>query len=87
MNRVIPHYQVLETKEDFPNWKIKILSGNYKDLTVKIDKLGIPQDVEDDSTPIRIELDYTIEEGNLEEPDERLMLTQTIGWIIEDIVA
>ena len=87
MNRVIPHYQILETNDDFPNWKIKILSGDFANLTIKIDKLGIPENVDDDDTPIRVELDYTIEEGQLEEDTQRIMLTQTIGWIIEDIIA
>lgn len=87
MNRVIPHYQILETSDDFPNWKIKILSGDFADLTIKIDKLGIPDNVDDDDTPIRVELDYTIEEGQLEEDTQHIMLTQTIGWIIEDIIA
>lgn len=87
MNRVIPHYQILETSDDFPNWKIKILSGDFANLTIKIDKLGIPENVDDDETPIRVELDYTIEDGHLEEDTQRIMLTQTIGWIIEDIIA
>jgi hypothetical protein len=86
MNRAIPHYQVLETNKDFPNWKVKVLTGDFTNITFQINKLGIPDNVDDTDGPVRVEIDYTITEGPDLEDGERVRFTQTVGWIVEDIV-
>lgn len=85
MNRTIPHYQITENKKDFPEWGVKILSGDFAGIEYVVDRLGIPDNVEDDNTPVAVKIDYTILEGECPE-GENNRLTQTIGWIIEDII-
>jgi hypothetical protein len=77
----------LETNKDFPNWKVKVLTGDFKDTTFQINKLGVPENVDDTDGPIRVEIDFTITEGDQLDEGEYVRFTQTVGWIIEDIVA
>jgi len=85
MNRVTPHYQITENKRDFPEWGVKILSGDFVDIEFIVDSIGIPEQIEDDNTPVAVKIEYTILQGECPE-GENTRLTQTVGWIIEDIV-
>jgi hypothetical protein len=85
MNRAIPHYQITENNKDFPNWGVKILSGDFANVEYVIDKLGVPENVNDNDTPISVKIEYTLLAGEVEE-DQRLRFTQTVGWILEDII-
>ena len=38
MNRVIPHYQITENNKDFPEWGVKILSGDFADIEFVVDR-------------------------------------------------
>jgi hypothetical protein len=82
---VIPHYQITENKKDFPEWGVRILSGDFANVEYVIDKLGIPENVDDRDTPISVKIEYTLLAGEVAE-DDRLRFTQTVGWILEDII-
>ncbi len=86
MNRTTPHYQVTETNKDFPNWSVKILSGDFEGIDFVVDRIGIPEEVTDNDTPVRVEIEYTLLKGEVPEGDG-VRFTQTVGWIIEDIIA
>ena len=86
MNRVIPSYTILETKKDFPSWSVRIDSGDFTGIEFVVDKLGIPQDVPDDDSPVAVQIEYTLLQGEIPK-GANVRMTQTIGWIIEDIVA
>lgn len=85
MNRVIPHYKIVSSTKDFPEWSVKILSGDFEGVTYTVDKLGIPENVQDDDTPISVKLEYTVDEGFVPE-EYQIRFTQTVGWILEDII-
>jgi len=85
MNRVIPNYTILENKKDFPHWSVRIEDGDFAGIEYVVDKLGIPEDVPDDDTPIAVTLDYSLLYGEIPE-GMNVRFMQTIGWIIEDIV-
>ncbi len=67
MNRVTPHYQITENKRDFPEWGVKILSGDFADIEFIVDSIGIPEQIEDDNTPVAVKIEYTILQGECPE--------------------
>ena len=85
MNRVIPNYTILENNKDFPSWSVRIEDGDFTGIEYIIDKLGIPEDIPDDDSPIAVKLDYTLLKGEVPK-GMNVRFMQTIGWIIEDIV-
>ena len=85
MNRVIPNYTILENNKDFPSWSVRIEDCDFTGIEYIIDKLGIPEDIPDDDSPIAVKLDYTLLKGEVPE-GMNVRFMQTIGWILEDIV-
>lgn len=84
MRTTIPKYQVIETTDDFPDWKVEVQSGEYQGVIFKVKRVGVPDEIPTSKEPIRIEIDYDILEG---EVDSRIQFTQVVGYIIEDIIA
>ena len=64
---------------------VRIEDGDFTGIEYIIDKLGIPEDIPDDDSPIAVKLDYTLLKGEVPE-GMNVRFMQTIGWIIEDIV-